>query len=161
MKKTIMLIAAMLCIGVASAQEMPNVKVQTKDGKTFNTSELVDGKTPFIISFWNTTCSPCIKELDAISEIYPDWEAEADFRMVIVSIDDSRSAARARAIVDGRGWTDFIALFDQNQDLKRALNVMLTPQVFVFDKDGNQVYAHTGYTPGNEDELFDQVLDLQ
>ncbi len=161
MKKTLLLIAAALCFGFATAQEIPNVKVQDKDGNVLNTSSLVDGKTPFIVSFWNTTCSPCIKELDAISEIYPDWLDQADFRMVIVSIDDSRSSARARAIVDGRGWSDFIALFDQNQDLKRALNVVLTPQVFIFDKDGNQVYAHTGYTPGSEEELLDKILELQ
>jgi thioredoxin-related protein len=32
-----------------------------------------------------------------------------------------------------------------NQDFKRALNVNVTPHVFIFDKDGKMVYSHTSY----------------
>ena len=37
------------------------------------------------------------------------------------------------------------------------MNVNLTPQVFVLDPDGKIVYSHTGYTPGSEIELLEQV----
>lgn len=47
-----------------------------------------------IISFWATTCKPCIRELDAINELLPDWLEEAKFRVVAVSTDDSRSTAK-------------------------------------------------------------------
>ncbi len=160
MKKLLSLILLVFAFYTADAQKLPNVKVQDHDNKTFSTSSLVDGKTPFIISFWDTSCAPCIKEIDTFSECYVDWYDEVPVRIIIVSIDDSRSAARARALVDGRGWSDFTALYDINQDLKRAMNVVLTPQVFVFDKDGNQVYTHTGFTPGSEEDLFDKVREL-
>lgn len=70
MKKIFCLtILAVLCtFGVASAQQFPSVQIETQDGKTIDTKTLIDGKTPVIISFWSTTCKPCIKELDAISE---------------------------------------------------------------------------------------------
>ena len=32
----------------------------------------------------------------------------------------------------------------------RAMNVSLTPQVYVVDADGKIVYSHTGYAPGSE-----------
>ncbi|MFI3298512.1 MAG: redoxin domain-containing protein [Rikenellaceae bacterium] len=161
MKKAISLIIIAFTLCVANAQELPNVKVQDHSNKTISTASLVDGKTPFIVSFWDTSCSPCIKEIDTFSECYPDWVEEVPFRIIIISIDDSRSTGRARALVDGRGWSDFISLYDVNQDLKRAMNVVLTPQVFVFDKNGKQVYTHTGYTPGSEEDLFDKVRKLK
>ena len=114
-----------------------------------------------IISFWATTCKPCIRELDAINDSYPDWIEEANFRVVAVSTDDSRFSSQARALAEGHGWSDFMVLYDKNQEFMRAMNVTLTPQVFVVDKDGKIVYSHTGYTPGNEQELFDTILSLQ
>ena len=63
MKKIFCLtILAVLCtFGVASAQQFPSVQIETQDGKTIDTKTLIDGKTPVIISFWSTTCKPCIK----------------------------------------------------------------------------------------------------
>ena len=153
MKKIFCLtILAVLCtFGVASAQQFPSVQIETQDGKT-----------PVIISFWSTTCKPCIKELDAISEQMIDWLDEADFRVVAVSVDDSRSISRAKALAATRGWTtDLMVAYDKNQDFKRALNVSVTPHVFIFDKDGKMVYSHTSYLPGGEMELIQKIKTLQ
>lgn len=145
----------------ANAQSFPNVKIENQKGESFATESLVDNQTPFVVSFWSTTCKPCIKELDAISEALEEWSEEVEVRIVAVSIDDSRSVARARALATGRGWNDFVLLYDLNQEFKRALNVINTPQVFIFDKNGKQVFAHTGYTPGNEEELIEQLRKLK
>lgn len=161
MKKIIFILFALVSLSAVQAQNFPGVKVQDVKGNAFDTKTLIDGKTPFVVSFWSTTCKPCMKELDAISEALEDWQSEVDFRMVAVSIDDSRSLARAKALTTGRGWEEFVLLFDPNQDFKRAANVIFTPQVFVYDKNGNQVYAHTGYTPGNEAELLEVLRKLK
>ena len=119
MKKIFCLtILAVLCtFGVASAQQFPSVQIETQDGKTIDTKTLIDGKTPVIISFWSTTCKPCIKELDAISEQMIDWLDEADFRVVAVSVDDSRSISRAKALAASRGWTtDLMVAYDKNKN---------------------------------------------
>ncbi len=153
---------ALFCsFGVASAQSFPSVQVETQNGKMVDTRTLIDGETPVIISFWSTTCKPCIKELDAIAEQMVDWLDEADFRMVAVSTDDARSLSRAKSLAAGRGWTsEMTMLYDKNQDFKRALNVNNTPQVFIFDKNGKMVYSHTGYIPGGEAELIETITKL-
>lgn len=144
-----------------SAQTVPSVSAETQNGESINVSSLVDGKTPMIVSFWSTTCKPCIKELNAIYDAMPDWLDEVDFRMVAVSIDDARSVSRARSMAETNGWaSDFTMLYDKNQDLKRALNVNMTPQIFIFDKNGKQVYAHTGYLPGAESELIAKLKEI-
>ena len=115
---------------------------------------------PMIISFWSTSCKPCIQELNAINDVIEEWREEADFVVVAVSVDDARLKATAKAMATARGW-DFICIYDDNQDLKRAMNVSLTPQSFVVDGNGKIVYSHSGYTPGSEEELFDQILKLK
>lgn len=141
--------------------QIPSVKVENSKGEQINISSLIDHKTPMIISFWATTCKPCIRELNAINEQMPDWLKEAKFRVVAVSTDDSRSTAKARAMAEGNGWDDFIMLYDKNQEFMRAMNVSLTPQVYVVDADGKIVYSHTGYAPGSEQELLKAIKKLQ
>lgn len=147
---------------IAMAQKaLPSVEVKDIDGNAVNIQSILEDGVPVILSFWYTTCKPCLQELGAVNDAFPDWIEEADFKVVAVSTDDSRSSAKVKPMVNGRGWTDFTILLDENGDLKRAMNVQTQPTVFVLDKDGNVVYTHTGYTPGSEEELFDQILKLQ
>ena len=145
----------------AISQQLPDSKVQDKRGKAVSTAACIDNETPFIVSFWSTTCKPCLKELDALSENYDDWNDETQFRVIAVSIDDSRSVARAKALAAGSGWDMFEVFYDVNSDFKRAMNVSMVPQVFVFDKNGKQVYTHTGYKPGDEEELIKIIRGLK
>lgn len=159
MKKILCTLAVLLCgIGLYAQTAWPDVKVENAKGETVSTKKVLDGK-PAIVSFWGVTCKPCLTELNALNEVMEEWREEVDFNIIAVSIDDSRFTSRARSMAQGYGW-QFICLFDKNQDLKRAMNVSLTPQTFVVDADGNVVYAHTGYTPGSEYELLDKLKEL-
>ena len=160
MKKLMFLMLAMMVGFGASAQSLPDVKVENQEGKVISIQELVDG-TPMIISFWSTTCKPCIMELNAINESLYDWLEEVDMKVVAVSVDDARTVSRARAMTQGQGWDDYVCVYDKNQDLKRAMNVSLTPHTFVVDGKGNIVASHSGYTPGSEQELFEEIKALK
>lgn len=155
--KTFLTSLALLMCMMASAQ-VPSVMVENSKGEAFDTKTLLDEGTPMIVSFWSTSCKPCIRELDAVYDALPDWLEEADFRVVAVSTDDSRLLAKAKSFAEGRGWgEDFVLLFDKNQDFMRAMNVSVVPHVFVLDAKGKVVYSHTSYVPGNETELFEAV----
>ena len=162
MKRILILAALCLMPAMAWAQKaLPSIEVKDIDGNTVNVQSIMDDGVPVILSFWYTTCKPCLQELGAVNDAYVDWIEEAEFKVVAVSTDDSRSSAKVQPMVNGRGWTDFTILLDENSDLKRAMNVQTQPTVFVLDREGNVVYTHTGYTPGSEEELFDQILKLQ
>ena len=160
MKKFLFLMLALFVGFNASAQTLADVKIENQEGKVVSTLDLVDG-TPMIISFWSTTCKPCIMELNAINDSLYDWLDEVDMKVVAVSVDDTRTLGRARAMTQGQGWDDFECLFDKNQDFKRAMNVSLTPHTFIVDGEGNVVYSHSGYTPGSEQELFEVIKGLE
>ena len=157
MKRFLFCLAAMLVAASAFAQ-VPSVKVENSKGEAFDTASLLDEGTPMIVSFWSTTCKPCIRELEAVYEALPDWLEEVDFRVVAVSTDDSRQLAKAKSFAEGRGWgSDFTLLFDKNQDFMRAMNVPVVPHVFVIDAKGKIVFSHTAYVQGGEVELFEAV----
>jgi peroxiredoxin len=156
--KTFLLSIAAFFIAAAAAAQVPSVTVENAKGESFDTSLLLKEGTPMILSFWSTSCKPCIRELDAVYDAMPDWLDEADFRVVAVSTDDSRLLAKAKSFAEGRGWgEEFTLLFDKNQDFMRAMNVSVVPHVFVIDGKGKVVYSHTAYVPGGEIELFEAV----
>lgn len=151
---------AVLVSAMAAAQ-VPSVTVETIKGETFDTAGLLDEGKPMIISFWSTSCKPCIHELDAIYDALPDWKEEVDFNVVAVSVDNSRLLSKAKSFTQGRGWgDDFILLFDKNEDFKRAMNVAMVPHVFVVDAKGKVVFTHTSYVQGGETELFEVLKKL-
>lgn len=157
MKRLVITAFLALTMCTCAFAQIPSVKLENMKSEIINTADLIDGETPVVISFWGTTCKPCIMELDAIYAALPDWQEEADFRIVAVSTDDSRFTAKAKSMAEGHGWDEFTVLFDKNREFARALNVNATPQVFIYDKNGKLIYSHTGYTPGSENEIIEAI----
>lgn len=163
MKNILLVFSLVLFISVSFAQEdaknygkMPSVEVKTLDGKTVNMSEVTNDGKPIIVTFWATWCKPCIKEHDAINDVYEDWVDETGVKMIAISIDNARSAMRVAPTVNGKGW-EFEVLLDVNSDLKRAMNVNVPPHTFIIDGEGNIVWQHVGYLDGDEEEYIEIV----
>ena len=155
MLKIQVFVAFVLLSFVGYAQKLPSVTLKDLDGKSVNMSKYNNSDKPIIVSFWATWCGPCIKELTAINEVYASWQKETGVELVAVSIDDSRTKARVKPQVKGKSWK-YTVVLDENQELKRALNVGNVPYTMVLYK-GKVVYSHSSYTPGIENEIYKQV----
>ena len=158
MKNFIFLSVFLLSFAGFSQKILPDVNLKTFEGKKVSVTELTSNDKIAILSLWATWCVPCIKELDAINELYDQWKAEVDFEVYAISVDDSRSINRAKALVNGKGWEHNI-LLDTNQNLKRALGVSAIPETIIV-KNNEILYQHTGYRNGDEYELFDKLKKL-
>jgi cytochrome c biogenesis protein CcmG, thiol:disulfide interchange protein DsbE len=138
---------------------LPDVRIKTLTGNEINFNSLsAKGDTAIVVSLWATWCIPCINELESINEQYEELQKETPFKLVAISVDDSRTSSRVKSFVAGRGW-DFPIYLDVNSDLKRALNINDVPHILVIKK-GKIVYQHNGYVPGNEIELFEKLKSL-
>ncbi|MFT6626128.1 MAG: cytochrome c biogenesis protein CcmG/thiol:disulfide interchange protein DsbE [Flavobacteriales bacterium] len=160
--KNILLGFTALCLmsmAMDGGSKIPSVKLKDIDGNSVNTAELSNDGKPMVISFWATWCAPCKKELNAIHEVYEDWQDETGVKVIAVSIDDARSATRVKPYVDAQGW-EFEVLMDTNGDFKRSLNVNNVPQTFLINGNGEIVWTHSGYSPGDEYELLEEIEKL-
>lgn len=150
------LLIATICFG---QKTVPDVIVKNLKGQSVNTSTFNNDGKPMIINFWATWCSPCKRELNTIAEEYEDWQDETGVKLIAISIDDSRSQSRVLPYINGSSW-DYEVYIDENQDLKRAMGVNNVPHTFLVDGDGNIVWQHNNYSPGDEVELLKKIREI-
>ena len=162
MKRLALLLVMVLAVAGLHAQsktDLPNVTIKDLNGKDVNIANLNNNGKPIVITFWATWCKPCIKEHEALNDVYDDWKDETGVKIYSVSIDDSRSSSRVKPFVEGKGW-EFETLLDVNSDLKRAMNVSNPPHTFLIDGNGKIVYQHSGYIDGSENELYKEIKKI-
>jgi len=142
-----------------SAQSIPDVSLKTLEGQPKQTSTYINDGKITIFSFFATWCTPCKKELDAIAEMYEEWQEEYDVELVAITIDDARQLTKVKPLVLQKGW-EYTVLSDVKKELMQALNFQTIPQTFIVDQNGNTVYAHSGYAPGDEYEIEEKLQEL-
>lgn len=150
--KRIIISLLIALFGLNCRAALPEVTLQDIAGNEVSMASLTGKGKPVILSFFATWCKPCMRELKAISELYPDWQEETGVEMYIISIDQAQDVQKVRPLVDGNGW-EYHVLLDPNGTFKRAMNVQNIPHLFVLDGKGTIVFQQAGYTDGEEAEI--------
>ena len=161
-KKLILSVCAIIFFNVTSFSQnrtLPSVKVKNLKGSLVNIQTIENDGKPIVISFWATWCKPCKKELNAIAEVYEEWQDDTGVKLVAISIDDSRSSSKVKPYVNSSGW-EYEIYLDPNRDLSRSLGVSTVPHTFLLDGNGNIVWEHRGYIEGDEEELLEQIEQI-
>ncbi|MBI9066574.1 MAG: TlpA family protein disulfide reductase [Salinivirgaceae bacterium] len=161
LNKIVFLCILILCVQKLSFAQntdstLPSVSLKNIKGQSINISEITNGNKPILICFWKTCCkSPC-EYLDAVAEVYEDWVDETGVVLYAVAIDNTRSSSRVAPFANSHGW-GFEVLLDPNSELKRAMNVALTPHTFLLNGKGEIVWQKTLYVNGDEDLIYEQI----
>lgn len=159
MMKKFLFFVLSLAIALPSMAELPSVALKDINGNSVNTAELYNDGKPFVISFFALWCKPCMRELKAIHEVYPDWQDETGMKLIAVSIDEAQNEQKVKPLIDGRGW-EYDVLLDPNGEFKRQMGVTDIPHVFIVDGQGNVVWNHKGYVDGGEEEIIEKIREL-
>ena len=155
-KIAMLCLACLLSVSLMAQKELPNVDVKTLDGKTVNLADLgKDGKIK-VISFWATWCKPCNNELDAIAEVYEDWQDEYDMELIAITIDTRRAFAKVPGWVKSKRW-DYTVLHGNETEMQNAFNFQTIPQTVLVNREGKIIYTHNGYQEGDELELEERI----
>jgi len=155
MKQATITLFLFLCFAMfATAQKtVPSVNVKTLDGQVVNLKDYVakSGKI-IVIDFWATWCSPCKKELDTVADFYEDWQKKYNVEILAITIDNQRALPKVPGIVESKGW-EYTIFSGNEEEMRNAFNFQTIPQTIVADKNGNIIFEHSGYVPGDEEEL--------
>jgi len=144
----------------SSSHALPKVDIKTMSGENISTSVFDNGGKPIIIDFWATWCKPCVEELNAIHDVYGDWQKSTGVKVIVISLDDARTMQRVAPFVNGKGWT-YESYIDPNGDFKRAMSVNMPPHTFVLNGKKEIVWQHVGFSEGNEDEIYEAVKKIK
>lgn len=164
------LLSALISLPICAAAQITqptagfpfNILMLKPDSTTVNTSDILKKGKPTVLAFWLTTCMPCQVELTAYTKHYADWQKEADFRLLAVSIDFPERFQKVKQMAKEKNWP-FPVYWDYTRAFKAVLPGGLNglPQVFLFDKNGQLVWQHKRYVPGDETELFAKIKESQ
>ncbi len=140
-----------------------SVELKTAERETISSAKVFSkGKRPVVLVFWMTTCVPCQYELRALNEKYEEWKKLADFDLYAISMDFPRREESVYRKIASANWP-WETYYDYNRAFANVMPGGLNglPQTFLIDKNGEVVFHQRKYRMGQEEDLFNKVIDLQ
>ena len=137
-----------------------SLNVETLAGQKVALKDYIDKESKItVVNFWATWCKPCKEELDNIqAEYLEDWKEKYDIKFVAVSMDNPRTKPKVKGVVDTKGW-EYDILCNPDNSAYQMLGFNSCPYTLLVNEDGNIVYKHTGYKPGDEEELEQAIAN--
>jgi cytochrome c biogenesis protein CcmG, thiol:disulfide interchange protein DsbE len=156
-KFTLIAFLFVLCFSSLTIADDFKLKLRSTDGKMVDLAEL-NKEGPLLISFWATYCEPCKKEIPHLFDLRKEFEKQ-NLQLVLISVDSPRSQKRVKPFVSGKKW-DCPVLLDTNGKEMKKLKGANPPYTMLVDKDGKIVYTHSGYRPGDEKHLGEEIKKM-
>ena len=104
--------------------------MKTLDGKTVNVQDYI-GRQSCHCRFGHPGVHRAKRELDAMTEIFPEWKENYKVELLAITIDDSRGLAKVPGIVTSKSWP-FTVLADTKQELQQSLGFQTVPETFLW-----------------------------
>ena len=148
---------------IAISSELCSQKVQTSlrlnrvDGKKVQLKKYLDSG-PILVNFWATWCGPCKKEMIHLDRFSRQYKKN-NFSVLSISIDTQRSLSEVKRYVRSKKY-DFEVFIDPNQQIFKKLNGNIMPTNLLIDKNGQVVWMHYGYMPGDEVVMEQEISRL-
>ncbi len=136
--------------------QFPKSKLEDLNGRSADLQPMMQNKYT-LINFWATYCVPCRKEMKHLEELNAKY-GKNQFQVIGVAIDNSRTVGRVKGLVHASKLT-YTILIDTDQHLYRTFNTNAVPYSVLVNPQGEIIWEHTGYIPGDEQKLEQRLLD--
>ena len=153
-----LLLACLVLLDQGISQKVQvNLRLNRLDGKKVSLKQYLNNG-PVLINFCATWCGPCKKEmlhLDRLSKTYK----QKNLSILSISIDTQRSLSEVKRFIRSKRY-DFDVFIDPNQQIFKKLNGNIMPTNLLIDKNGQVVWMHYGYMPGDEKIMEKEIVQL-
>lgn len=109
-----------------------------------------------VLSFWSTTCLPCMKEIPELHR-FAEKHADDSLKVFLINL-DKLSANEVKTFMSDKGWT-LPSLLDPYQNCAKRYGVTAIPTLYVLSPEGVVEHAFTGIPEGTTaDEYLEQLI---
>ncbi|MCF8260050.1 MAG: TlpA family protein disulfide reductase [Melioribacteraceae bacterium] len=136
------------------AQSSKDFTVEILDGEKQSFEEIYS-EGPVLVNFWALWCTPCLAEMKALDQLYEKYQSQG-FRILGINQDTPRSLAKIKTYISTREISYNIVL-DPDKTLYEEFNAQILPTNILFNQKGEIVYQSTGYFPGDEFQLEEEI----
>ncbi len=129
------------------AQSVKNYTLNNTDGEEIRLSEIWGDKLT-VLDFWATWCKPCMKAIPELIKLSDEFK-EKGVSFIGINDDSPRNSSKVKPLTFSLG-INYPVLLDSEQELMNDLLVNSLPTLLIFNKKGDLIYTHTGYSTGDE-----------
>ncbi|MBD3286845.1 redoxin domain-containing protein [candidate division WOR-3 bacterium] len=131
----------------------PDFTLKDMSGKS-HTVSAYKGKV-VLLDFWATWCGPCKKEIPHLEAIYNKYKSQG-FAALGIGLDKESNLERYLS----KTPIAYTVLVDEKGVSGGLYGISGIPRTILIDKKGRIAYDHTGYRPGMENQIEQEVTSL-
>ncbi|OGU35242.1 MAG: hypothetical protein A2068_11070 [Ignavibacteria bacterium GWB2_35_6b] len=136
------------------AQDKIDFSIELLNGDEVEFSELYN-EGPVLVNFWALWCKPCRTEMKYLKKNYEKY-SEQGFKILGINQDTPKSLSKVKSFVESYDLQYLIGL-DPNKKYFEMFNGQVVPYSILYNKKGEVVYSHSGYLPGDEIKLEEEI----
>ena len=140
----------LLLLGTTLWAQEPDFRLRDLENQWKEYSDL-KGNELTIIDFWATWCQPCIRSIPLLNEMAEEFESRG-VNFIGVSIDGPRNQSKIQPFLQSMG-VEYPVIRDMDSELMSDLGVTAVPTILMYDSNGDLLFYHEGFRPGDEDIL--------
>jgi peroxiredoxin len=156
-KLSIILIIAVLSLTKVTFGQSYDFNLEDLNGNTVTLTGLLE-KGPVMISFWALWCVPCKEEMKIMSDVYNKY-VDSGFIYVAMNQDSPKSSAKVKSYIESKEYK-FIVLLDTDGHVFENFGGQNLPFSVLINKKGEIVKTYTGYVPGDESKIENDIVNL-
>ncbi|PKQ69404.1 hypothetical protein BZG01_00250 [Labilibaculum manganireducens] len=126
-------------------KQAPEFTLANREGKIFNSSELIEGKKYILIDFWASWCGPCRREIPNLKHMY-ELYASKGLQIISISKDEDRAAWLKALDKEKMAWPNLL----NEKGVDDLYFVKTIPAIFLVDASTGKVM---------DDKLRGEALD--
>ena len=134
----------------ASTQTLEYFSLEDIEGE-WQTLDDLKGSKATVIDFWATWCSPCVKAMPKLNNIYEEL-ADQGLAVIGISCDGPRSVGKVDPVINSMSIT-YPILKDIDCEVMNAHDFQAFPTLLLLDSQGEITYIHEGFRSGDEKEI--------